>query len=226
MSYLRLQTPKENKSNIIGFLLLFLYLFGIIPIIGDPFSIPFFIAAIIPVAIIQIWAFLYIIDPYKYEKSYYLFWGIYGVVNTFIYFLAIQKILYVNLGAKGIWPLLFGALLLILLLFVVNWMNWKALYTGTYYKLQQKSSVTVGWLAVGGTGYVLSQLILSFIYTDSALSILIIVFLSFFSIITAFFSIYIHRYFFIRKNLEFVKQVYPNFGLPKNERYIKRKSNR
>lgn len=223
MSYLRLQTPKENRSNIIGFFILFLYLFGIIPIVGDPFSLTYFSAAIIPVALIQIWAIIYVINPYKFEKSYYLFFGVYGVVNTFVYFLAIQKMIYINLRDTGNMPFILGLILFIALLVGINWMNWKALYSGTYHKLQQKSNIPVGWLSIGGVSYVLGQFILSYIYSNSAISIIVIVLLSFFSIITAFFSISIHRYFFICKNIEMVKQVYPDFGLPKSERLRQKK---
>lgn len=180
----------------------------------------------IPVAIIQIWAIIYVINPYKFEKSYYLFFGVYGVVNTFVYFLAIQKMIYIHLSETGNLPFILGLILFIALLVGVNWMNWKALYSGTYHKLQQRSSIPVSWLAIGGISYVLGQLILSFIVTDSATSILIIVLLSFFSIVTAFFSISIHRYFFISKNIEIVKQVYPEFGLPLSERYTNKKSKR
>jgi hypothetical protein len=194
--------------------------------VGDPFSLTYFSAAIIPVAIIQIWAIIYVINPYKFEKSYYLFFGVYGVINTFVYFLAIQKMIYINFSETGSMSFILGLILFITLMVGVNWMNWKAINSGTYHKLQQKSSIPVSWLSIGGISYILGQFILSFIYTDSAISILIIVFLSFFSIVTAFFSIYIHRYFFICKNIEIVKQVYPEFGLPLSERYTNKKSNR
>lgn len=190
---------------------------------GDPFSLTYFSVALIPVAVIQIWAIIYLINPYKFEKSYYLFFGVYGVVNTFVYFLAIQKMIYINLSETGNLPFILGLILFIALLVGVNWMNWKALYSGTYLKLQQKSNIPFSWLSIGGISYVLGQFILSFIYTDSAISILVIVLLSFFSIVTAFFSIYIHRYFFICKNIEIVKQIYPDFGLPQSERFAKKK---
>lgn len=223
MSYLNLQSPKENKSNIIVFFIIFLYLFGILPVLGDPFSFPFFIAAIVPVIFIQVWAIVYIIDPYKYEKSYYLFFGIYGAVNTYVYFLAIQKLLYVNIGAKGIWPFLIGLIMLVILLLGMYWLNWKALYSGTYHKLQQKTSFPVSGSVIGGGGYILGQIVLSIIYTESALNILFIVLLSFFSLCTAYFFVYVHRYYFISKNMVLVKQVYPQFGLPKSERGLERK---
>lgn len=98
-------------------------------------------------------------------------------------------------------------------------MNWKALYSETYYKLQQKRSIPVGWASLAGASYILGQIILSFIYTDSGISILIIVCLSLLSLFTAFLSINIHRYFFIQKNIEKVKDMFPEFGLPMVERH-------
>jgi len=203
---------------VIGNFLLFLYFIGILPILGDPFSMPFFLAAIIPTALITLWGIIYIIDPYKFEKSYYLFLGVYGVVNTYVYFVSIQKMMYINLEIVGWGPFFFNVLLFILLIGGMNCLNWKALYSGTYYKLQQKSSIPVGWASIAGASYILGQIILSIVYTDSGISILIIVCISILSLFTAFLSINIHRYFFINKNMETVKEIFPEFGLPKSER--------
>lgn len=100
----------------------------------------------------------------------------------------------------------------------MNWMNWKALYSETYYKLQQKSSIPVGWASLAGASYILGQIILSVVYTDSGISILLIVCLTLLSLFTAFLSINIHRYFFIRKHMDRALEIYPEFGLPKDER--------
>lgn len=222
-SYLKFESPKQNKQSIIGNFLLFLYLIGILPLLGEPFSMPFFLAAIIPTLLITIWGMIYIFDPYKYEKSYYLFLGIYGIINTYVYFVSIQKLLYINLEIDSWAPFLFNVILFILLIGGMNWMNWKALYSETYYKLQQKTSIPVGWASIAGASYIIGQIILSVVYTDSGISILIIVCLSLLSLFTAFLSINIHRYFFIKKNMEKVQEMFPDFGLPKEERYKKRK---
>ena len=215
---MKFQTPKENRSNIIAFFLILLYVSGVIPILGEPFSFTYFMAAIVPVAILQIWALLYLFAPYKFEKSYYLFFGVYGVVNTYVYFLASQKLLYYNVGAVGKAPFIVGLFLFIGLLLTINWLNIKALYSGTYHKLQQMKSINIRWLSIGGIGYVIGQLVLSLLYSDSAKMLFLVLLLSFVSIITAYFSVYIHRYFYIVKNIDSVKQVYPEFGLPRNER--------
>jgi len=60
------------------------------------------------------------------------------------------------------------------------------------------------------------------IYTDSAVYSLLIVLISLLSILTAYFTVYI-QYFFMDKNMNLVKQMYPDFGIPKNERAEPRK---
>ena len=224
-SYLKFDSAKQNKQSIIGNFLVFLYLIGILPLLAIPFSLSFFLAAIIPTVLITIWGIILIIAPYKFEKSYYLFLGIYGVVNTYVYFVSIQKMLYINLEIDSWGPFLFNVILFILLIGGMNWMNWKALYSETYYKLQQKTSIPVGGASLAGVSYILGQIILSVVYTDSGISMLIIVCLSLLSLFTAFLSINIHRYFFIQKNMEKVKKMFPEFGLPKDERYTKKNNN-
>jgi hypothetical protein len=226
LSYLKFQTPKENRSNIIAFFLICLYLVGVIPILGAPFSFIYFMAAIVPVVILQIWALLYLFAPYKFEKSYYLFFGVYGVVNTYVYFLASQKLLYYNVGAVGKAPFIIGLFLFVGLLLIVNWLNVKALYTGTYHELQQKKNINVRWVSIAGMGYVIGQIILSTVYGESTIMLIIVVLISLLSIITAYFSVYIHRYFYIVKNIDNVKQVYPEFGLPLNERQDESKNSK
>lgn len=63
--------------------------------------------------------------------------GILGIVTTFVYFVAIQKMLYINLAAEGPFPLVAGGVLFIILLGGMNWLNIKALYSGTYVRLQR-----------------------------------------------------------------------------------------
>ncbi|MFJ7825336.1 hypothetical protein [Psychrobacillus sp. NPDC096623] len=103
----------------------------------------------------------------------------------------------------------------------MNILNIKALYSGTYDRLQKKNSISVSWTMIGALGYIIGQFILSFIYSDDAVSTLLIVLISLLALMTSYFSVYIHRYYFIDKNMELVKQVYPDFGLPKSERYTK-----
>ncbi|MDQ0187962.1 hypothetical protein P4U90_13245 [Cytobacillus kochii] len=221
LSYLKFQTPKENRGNIIIFFLIFLDLLGILPLLSEPFSYGYFLAGIIPIIFIHLWAIIYIFDPYKYEHSYYLFFGVYGIINTYVYFLLIQKLLDAHI-LEGNHTIIFviGFILFLALIIAMQFANMKMFKTGTYKKLQEKgNNIQISpIIAASGIGYIISQLIITFIY-DYSLRMLIYVFLfGLLSILTAYFSTYVHRYFYIKKHKEVVKQVYPEFGLPKSKR--------
>ena len=222
LSYLNLQTPKENRRNIITFFLFFLDIIGLLPILGEPFSYAFVWPAVVPVALLHIWAVLYVVAPFTFEKSYYLFFGIYGIVNTYVYFLVIQKYLYVYAGLNGKAPFILGLLLLIGLLVFFQLLNHRMLYSGTYARLQgkeQKTSLSPA-LTASSIGYVMAYILISSFITESLVAVIIMTGVSILSILTAFFSTTVHRYFFIMKHEETVKKVYPQFGLPKRKRGI------
>lgn len=151
------------------------------------------------------------IAPYTFERSYYLFFGVYGVINTFVYFLVIQKLIYSHFQLIGVVPFVLGSILFASLLFV---------YSGTYSRLQKgEKAVNLSAIASAtGFGYVLAQLILSSFFVESVKILIIIGVFSILSVATAYFSTSIHKYFYIRRNIEKVKQVYPQFGLPKKLR--------
>lgn len=220
LSYLNLQTPQENRGNILVFFIVLLNVIGLLPLLAYPYAWGYFIAAIIPVVIIHLWAIIYIIDPYKFEGSYYLFFGIYGFINTYVYFLATQKLMYAHLFITSPIPLIVGAILYGGLLITFNIFNIKALYSGFYAKMQKNGTkVNVSpIIAFSGAGYFLAQLIMSVVYSDSFTAILLVSLISLLAIVTAFFSTFVHKYFFIKKNSSLVKEIYPDFGLPKNQR--------
>lgn len=89
-----------------------------------------------------------------------------------------------------------------------------------YSKLQKgKGKMNTGLaISAAGIGYIIAQLILTFVYSESIRMIIFIIIFSLLSIITAFMSIFIHRYFFIVKNAGAVKKIHPYFGLSKKDR--------
>lgn len=219
-SYLNLQTPKAHRGNVIIFFLIFLDVMGLLPILWEPFSPLFFWLAIVPIVFIHVWGILYVLAPYKFEKSYYLFFGIYGVINTYVYFLVIQKFLYLNVGVSGIAPFIIGVISLIALLVFIQYFNLRMLYSGTYARLQNnKQTMNMSpYINAAGFGYVLAQFFMSSLFADSFISFVLMFIIALMSIVTAYFSIYIHRYIFLTKNYDTVKKLYPEFGLPKKQR--------
>ncbi|MCC5803455.1 hypothetical protein [Rossellomorea vietnamensis] len=204
------------------FLFVFLDIIGVLFLLGEPLIPSLFWGGIIPVIFIHLWAIPYVIAPYTFERSYYLFFGVYGVINSFVYFLVIQKLIYSHFQIFGIAPLILGSILFVSLLFIMNWMNTRLLYSGTYSRLQ-KGEKTVNLTPIASTtgiGYVLAHVIFSSFFVESVKILMIIGVFSILSVAPAYFSTSIHKYFYIRRNIGKVKQIYPQFGLPKRERTL------
>ncbi|XXM72680.1 hypothetical protein ACQ0QQ_01930 [Lysinibacillus sphaericus] len=193
---------------------------GVLPLLSIPFAAPFLWAALIPVIGIHLWALLCILAPYRFERSYYLYIGIFAVVNTYVYFLVIQKFLYKHIGVESSSYFYIGLALFLLLLVFFQVFNVKMLYSGNYAKLQngkfQFNATAIG--ASAGFGYAAAQFLMSSLVTDSALMIVLILCYSVLSIVTAYLATFIHRYIYFRKNVEEVLNVYPDFGKPKAAR--------
>lgn len=219
-SYLNLQSTKENRGNVVGFSLLFLNFSGLLPLIAEPFVYSLFIIGFIPAMIMNLWAILYVVDPYRFELSYYLYFGLYGFVNTFVLSLALVKILYFDLGVSGVWPFIILLVIINSLPFLMNWLNYKMLYAGTYAKLQNKKDwkIPTFFLLPPASGYFLYQFVDSY-GSPSAVMILFFICLFMLTIFTAYFSTNVHKYFFLKNNMDIVLQVYPRFGKPKHIQY-------
>jgi hypothetical protein len=215
-----LQFPRENRRNVIGFLVICMDFLGLLPLLSIPFFAPLFWAALIPIICIHLWALFYIIAPYKFEKSYYLYLGVFGIINTYVYFLVIQKFLYIHIYVEGSSYFVIGILLMLLLLATFQILNVKMLYSGTYTKLQNgesKFNVTP-IVAASSFGYIIAQFLMSYLVTDSAYMIAMIIAYSVVSILPAYLSTYIHRFIYIKNNYEKVIKSYPDFGKPKTSR--------
>ncbi|UTE77703.1 hypothetical protein [Rossellomorea sp. KS-H15a] len=215
-----MQLPKENRRNVIGFLILLLDFLGLLPLLSIPFSSSFFWAALAPAVIIHVWGILYIVAPYKFEHSYYLYIGIFGIVNTYVFFLVIQKLLYLHIGVDSNRFFYIGLVLMVFLLVFIQVFHVKMLYSGTYVKIQNgKSPFTIPSIVAFSTfGYVAAQFLMSYMHTDSAYIIVLMMAYSVVSIVTAYLSTFIHRYIYIQRNKEKVLKMYPGFGKPKASR--------
>lgn len=218
-SHLHFQGPEENRSNIVMFFLLLLYFFGLFPLIGYPVSKGYLLTAIIPVVIITLWGLPHVVNPYKYEVSYHLFFGVYGLVNTFVFFLVIQKLVYMDFQATSILVFPVSVLLYLVLFMGINISSILALHKENHHTRKQKNTKHYFWEVAGSSIYVIGQLIIAIVYANSFYLFVVTLGIAFLSIITVFFSTNIHKYFYIRKHIDQVKEIYPQFGLSKAERY-------
>ena len=216
-SYLKLQGKKQYRENVFGFNLLFLNFCGLLPLLGVPRVWPLFMIAFVPAMIINLWGILYLVDPYRFELSFYLYFGIYGFVNTFVFSITLVKILYAHLHVSSVWPILLTLLLVNSLPFVMNWWNYKMLYRGTYAKLQHKKDWKIPlWpflIIIAGIG------LLRFVAlngSEAAGMFALFICLAFLTILTSFISTNVHKYFFLKKHMETILKLHPLFGQPKH----------
>ncbi|WP_371018470.1 hypothetical protein [Pseudalkalibacillus sp. JSM 102089] len=221
----KLQLPKNNRHYIFGFLFIYLDIMGIIPLISAPFSIQLFWAGIIPIIAINLWGLVCFIAPYKFEHAFYLFFGVLGLVTTYIYFLVIQKFLFFNIGVKQNYYFYIGLVAIISLLLFFHIYYRKMLKKRTFQKNQKQGiKINVAPIVVMSSfGYIIAQLLMSSFVTDSLQLIVLILILAIFTVLTSFLSTWIQKYIFIKQNYDTVKKLRPDFNLSKSERenYIK-----
>ncbi|KMK95663.1 hypothetical protein [Rossellomorea marisflavi] len=212
--------PTENRQYIIVCLLIFMDFLGILPLLSDPFHKGFFWAGAIPVIAMNIWGLLYIFAPYKFERSYYLYMGVFGLITAYLYFIVAQKFMYVHVGVEG--PLIgvIGLVLFVAVIVFFQIFNHRMLYSGKYDKLDEDSS---GFnlspiLAASSMGYIVAQFLMSLAVTDSFMIMVMVASYSVLILVMAYFATYLHRYIYILKHPEQLKSMYSGFGLPKKER--------
>ncbi|MYL64455.1 hypothetical protein GLW07_13945 [Bacillus hwajinpoensis] len=220
LAYLRFRTPEDNRVTIIFMVLFFIDFMGFLPSLIGSFSKLFFIAALVPAIILNLWTLVYILAPFKLEKSFHLFIGIFSIVSTYLYWLGIEKIIYIDIGVKGNVPFTIGLFTLVLCLaifyFYTRYRFQRAKYPQTNREREKLSgfdilvsvAIIMGsnqlWRFINITGVMVS-------YVQIGLFCLM-------SFITLHMIGSLHPYNFIRKNIKVVQKVYPDFEISKKER--------
>jgi len=147
LAYLRFRTPEDNRVTIIFMVLFFIDFMGFLPSLIGSFSKLFFIAALVPAIILNLWTLAYILAPFKLEKSFHLFMGIFSIVSTYLYWLGIEKIIYIDIGIKGNIPFTIGLLTLVLCLaifyFYTRYRVQRAKYPQTNMEREQLSGFDI-----------------------------------------------------------------------------------
>ncbi|MCA0970761.1 hypothetical protein LCM20_09185 [Halobacillus litoralis] len=219
--YLRLLGPRFNRQFVFLIVVLLLGLMGILPLLGVPFSKGYFYAAAVPSFMVLVWGIPQFIAPYRLEKLHHLYLGFSGFALTYIYFLVTQKLIYMHIGATHPGYFITGLLLFSFLLIVMWKVNREYLFEGSYYdpnRSQMSEASAKRIVRASGIGYVMGQVLLSLLVGDSFKMVLYIFIISLMAIFTAFMSTFVQRYWFIHQNLEAIKRLNPEYGLPKKER--------
>ncbi|TCP31198.1 hypothetical protein EV207_10381 [Scopulibacillus darangshiensis] len=221
--YLILRTfPTDIRFIAMMNVLFFSDLLGFLPLLGIP-RLPFFInLAIIPVIILNIWLLVYIIAPYRFELSFTLFQGVWGVLTSFLYFLVTQKFLYNILHFETL--LFFYLGLALYLISVSGVIIIQHLSINGKIKIPEGPGAWTKWIAiVPGFSYVFGQMIFSIIKSDDIKALIFVGCILGAMIFPILFVKLLHQYFFFIKNKDALLAKYPTLNKPKKERIFQKR---
>ncbi|WP_273834309.1 hypothetical protein [Guptibacillus sedimenti] len=220
LAYLRITTPKENQFSIFFMVIFFVDIMGFFPYMVGPFSQPFFLAALLPAIAINLWMLAYVLAPYKLASSYDLLLGCLSIVSSYLYWLGIEKFIYVNLGANGN---LFFWIGLVSFIFMITFFYFFTRYyvkKGKYKRKRTDRQHLSGFEIVISAAIVIGmpQLLDSMSFLKVQNAYLLIVLLGFISFITLFMIGSFHKYHFIKNNQDLVRKAFPHYEVLKKER--------
>ncbi|WP_257349844.1 hypothetical protein [Pseudalkalibacillus decolorationis] len=211
--------PSEIRKKVILFVLIFTDLFGLYCLLIPSqltFALPF---GLVLGVIINVWALLYIIAPYRFEMSFYLFFGTWGLFTSFIMFLVIQEVLYYIMGLRTF--TFFYSAFFLFVLSIIYIQSFHLLYVNGKVKLPNDGS-RKNWTILFAISPVLLfysvQFVLPVIYGNYTGALILLGGECFLILYPIFCIKYIHQYYFLVKNKQALKDKYPELDLPKKER--------
>ncbi|WP_226658849.1 hypothetical protein [Pseudalkalibacillus hwajinpoensis] len=221
LAYLRMTTPKENRISIFFMVLFFVDIMGFFPYLVGPFSQPFFLAALFPAIAITFWMLAYVLAPYKLAGSYNLLLGCLSIVSNYLYWLGIEKFIYVNLGAKGNSPFWIGLFLFILLIVFFYFFTRYYVKKGKYKAMRADRQHLSGFEIILSAAIIIAmpQLLNSMSFLQVQNAYLLIVLLGLMSFFTISLIGSFHKYQFLKNNEDLVRKAFPNNQVMKKGRY-------
>ena len=136
-NYLDIMPPQIMKNNSIASLII-PNMVLILPIYIDPFIPLFKYLLWPPIILLNIWAIVIFLFPYRLQIQSYLFIGCYGLLVSAGLVIASIKIVYYSMGVQSIYYPVVTIAGYLLLLVVLARIHVKSLYAGGYYRANQK----------------------------------------------------------------------------------------
>ncbi|MCA0993830.1 hypothetical protein [Pseudalkalibacillus hwajinpoensis] len=220
-SYLRLKSHRFIRWSTVAITLVFLDLFGFIPLLTNDGSLVVMLTLFSIVGILNFWAFQLFLDPYEYESGYYLYLGVLGVITTILFvFVHLQVVSQYVSGNERIYLLIGNGLLLLLLTGCFHLLNRNLLYGKAYdqtknTRANRKLKIVIGGLA---TLYILGHVGILIMGEAPIRHFIVLTLLSLFTVVTSYLTTFFHRYRFLRKHVSVLEKRDACFGLPKHLR--------
>ncbi len=160
------------------------------------------------------------IAPYRFESSFHLFFGIWGLFTSFIMFLVIQKFLYNLFPFQSLQFFFISLRLYILSIIAVQVLHLLFLYG----KLSPLKGPRRNWAPLvaitPALSYVIGQFIFSIILSDDLKALIFVACESMIILYPVFCIKFIHQYYFSRKNKHALNEKYPKLNAPKKQRKL------
>ncbi|WP_079527539.1 hypothetical protein [Halobacillus hunanensis] len=209
----------EIRSMTIIHVLLFTDFMGLYMLFGHSELGFIFNLGLVPVIILNVWSVLYIIAPYRYELSFVLFYGVWGLLTSFVHFLVIQKFLYNIVQFESLGFFYVG--LIFYLLSVSSVLVMQHLTLLDNFKIQEGPGTWPKWVAViPGFSYLFAQFVFTAIQSGDIKSLIFVGALTLVTIYPILAVKLIHQYFFLIKYKEELMVKYPVLGRPKKSRNL------
>ncbi|MGG1880634.1 hypothetical protein ABDI30_24160 [Paenibacillus cisolokensis] len=216
--HFRLIPPEQIRGGVVCFLLIMLI--PLLVTLAAPMLSPYLYSAAILYAVMLGWGVVISVNPYRYEAVFTLYMGIYGAALAVTSEIAILKMMYDIARVESPW---YGASSVILMAaagLLFGLLHIRAVRRGTYQEMERKGLNRAGKAALllASIGYLAYYLATAFfgelgsmVLGMAGFSVLLI-----FGLYVA--VVFIHRYLFIRRNMDKLRALYPALGLPKEER--------
>ncbi|MFC7393135.1 hypothetical protein [Scopulibacillus cellulosilyticus] len=198
-----------NLSSIIGLYLhvneLYYYINFITMLLGDFFGLVFIVA------------------PYKFEREFILFLGLYGFLVIINCFSTSQSLIIGELGFTNTLITYIDLVLLLIGGFVFYIFHIWALKNDYYVKTSDSINVTIIIIVVG-ISYLTSQVGITLFTNIDFETLSLIIGLQLLIIVGFIMTTFVHKYIYILKHGQELKKMYPYLGDSKKERFDNRRS--
>ncbi|MFD2922404.1 hypothetical protein ACFS6F_01455 [Halobacillus naozhouensis] len=218
-------STSEIRSMAIFHVLLFTDFMGLYMLFGHSELGFIFNIGLIPVIILNLWSILYVVAPYRFELSFVLFYGIWGLLTSFLHFLVIQKFLYNIVQFESLLFFYLGLTFYLFSIISVLVIQHLSLYDKI--KIPEGPGAWPKWVAIiPGFSFLFAQLVFSAINSEDVKALIFVGGLTLVMIYPVLAVKLVHQYFFLKKHKKELSARYSGLGKSKKDRIFNGKKSK
>ncbi|MBM7643979.1 hypothetical protein JOD45_000170 [Scopulibacillus daqui] len=221
--YLKLINGNKIRRGVIAFLLC-LNLSSIMGLIYHVNEL-YYDMNLITMLVGDLLGLIFIVAPYKFEREFLLYLGLYGFFAIINCFATSQSLIIGELGFTNKLITYIDIVLLLIVGFGFYIFHIWALKNDYYVKTSNSINVTIIIIAVG-IAYLSSQVGSTFFTNIDFETLSLIIGLQLFIIVGFIMTTFVHKYIYILKHEQDLKKMYPYLGQSKKQRFENRRHNK